>query len=278
MYKKVYLEITNTCNMSCSFCHGTKRAPKRLTLEELELVTDKLVGVTKYLYLHVMGEPLTHPHLTEMISSATAKGFNCAITTNGVLLPKLSEKLLSSGIYKVSISLHSFEEGGDAFFEKYINDCADFAKAASDKGILTVFRLWNKGHDGGRNERVLALLKDRLDGEWKWSERGARIKDKLHLEYGERFVWPDINAPDMGDEVFCYGLKDQFAILSDGTLVPCCLDSDGAIALGNAFSENISDILTSERAVAMRQGFMKRQATEELCKRCGYARKFAKNA
>ncbi len=276
MYSKVYLEITNTCNGTCSFCHGTKRAPRRLSLEELDILTDKLRGITEYVYFHVMGEPLTHPKLKEMIKQTSDKGFRCAITTNGLLLPALSDSLLNSDLYKISISLHSFEGKCEEEFISYITACADFAGKASERGILTVLRLWNRGYDAGRNELALKILKARLTGEWKWGSRGARIKDKLHLEYGERFEWPDINIPPLADEVFCYGLKDQFGILCDGTVIPCCLDSEGVIALGNAFTEDINEILASPRAIAMRQGFMKRCAAEELCRRCGYARRFSK--
>ncbi len=245
-----------------------------MTLDEFDIITDKLVGITKYVYLHVMGEPLSHPELARMISMAASKGFLCAITTNGTLLGNRSKELLNSEVYKVSISLHSFEGESEDAFCNYVNGCIDFADKAASRGILCVLRLWNKGFDGGRNERVLSLLKDRFSQTWKWSVRGARIKDKLHLEYGERFSWPSLDAADMGDDVFCYGLKDQFGILSDGSIVPCCLDGDGVITLGNAFTDGITEVLQSPRAVAMREGFKCRRATEELCRKCGYARRF----
>ncbi len=274
MYNKVYIEIINTCNGTCSFCHGTKRAPARLSLDRFKRVIDSLNGVTEYVYLHVMGEPLTHPDVTEMIAYASSSGFKCAITTNGLLLSEMTDAIISSGIYKVSISLHSFEGTEDGSFAKYIDSCAEFASRASNAGILTVLRLWNRGYDEGRNDIVLARLKDKLHGEWKHGGRGVRIKDKLHLEYGERFEWPDIGLDEGSADVFCYGLKDQFGILSDGTVIPCCLDADGEIALGNIFETDINEILSSERAVNIRTGFMKRRATEPLCRRCPYARRF----
>jgi radical SAM protein with 4Fe4S-binding SPASM domain len=104
--------------------------------------------------------------------------------------------------------------------------------------------------------------------------RGVKIRDKIFLEWGDRFEWPDVNAEIKGCKFSCYGLKDQFGILSDGTVVPCCLDSDGAINLGNIFHEDIESILNSERASAIVEGFKRGQASEELCRRCGYARRF----
>ena len=131
---------------------------------------------------------------------------------------------------------------------------------------------------GGNNARTLDYLRQRFPDDahapWKFSPRGARMRDKLHLEYGDRFEWPDRAADDHGNKVFCYGLKDHFAILCDGTVVPCCLDREGAITLGNIFETPAEEILNSPRANAMREGFQRRCATEELCRRCGYARRF----
>jgi radical SAM protein with 4Fe4S-binding SPASM domain len=144
--------------------------------------------------------------------------------------------------------------------------------------VIVVLRLWNRGFDGGRNEEILAFLQDRFSGEWAENTRGLRIRDKLHIEWGDRFVWPDRDAPVQGNEVFCYGLKDHFGILCDGRVIPCCLDREGAITLGNIFDEGVTaeEILSSPRAVAMRKGFTERRATEELCRKCGYARRFGK--
>lgn len=273
-YSRVYVEITNICNRNCSFCPGTVRALKRMTRSEFEHIVSALSGVTDYLYFHVMGEPLTHPDLPYFIKHATACGYKCAITTNGTLISRRADEIIDAGIYKVNLSVHSFEDGDNSEYLSYLSDLADFADKASSRDVLTVLRLWNRGHDGGRNDKTLEFLKGRLLGEWKWGTRGARIRHKLHLEYGERFEWPDREAPLGDSEVFCYGLSDHFGILSDGRVIPCCLDREGVITLGNIFDTPIEDILHSLRAEKMREGFKERCVTEELCRRCGYARRF----
>ena len=274
-YSKAYVEITNVCNRSCSFCPGTKRAPKSLSVEEFSTIIKQLSPLTDYVYLHVMGEPLTHPNLCDFLRLATAAGLKCAITTNGTLLPRFGEPIAMAGVYKVNVSVHSFEGGEEEKYEKYLHGCLDFADFASRRGVLVVLRLWNRGHDGGLNDRTLHIIKERFQsGEWVFGARGARIRDKLHLEYGDRFDWPDMSAEDGGERVFCYGLRDQFGILSDGTVIPCCLDHEGDIALGNVFDTPLAEILEGERAAKIRSGFDKRCATEELCRRCGYARRF----
>lgn len=281
MYSRVYIEITNTCNMNCSFCHGTRREPRQMSLGEFARVVSNLKGITEYLYLHVLGEPLSHPMLPTFIEYAKACGFKVALTTNGTLLRSKGESLLLTRPYKVNISLHSFEGESGGAREEYIRSCLDFAERASEQGILTVLRLWNLS-DGAAadlsadilNSTALSTLRSRFGEPESISARGGRIRDKLHFEFGERFEWPDMNAKDLGDAVFCHGLCDHFAILVDGTVVPCCLDADGAVPLGNIFCEDIRAILRSPRSLAIKDGFAAKKASEELCRRCAYARRF----
>ena len=274
MYSRVYVEITNICNMNCSFCHGHSRAPGTMNIEEFSRVLDSLEEHTKYIYYHLMGEPLKHPQLPEFIRLAGERGFKSMITTNGTLLEGRGDEILEAGLHKVNISLHSFEEGGEEQHEAYMAKVADFADKASKAGTIVVIRLWNKGCDGGRNDSALEFLRGRLEGEWKENTKGLRIREKLFLEWGDRFEWPDKEAEDFGCEMTCYGMRDHFGILCDGTVVPCCLDSDGVIALGNVFEQDLGDILSSPRAKAIKKGFEQRRATEDLCRRCGYAQRF----
>ena len=274
MYNKVYVEITNICNMNCSFCHGHSRAPKQMSEEEFDYILNKLTEQTKYIYYHLMGEPLTHPKLPQFLKLANERGYRSIITTNGTLLKKRIDDILSAGVHKINISLHSFENGSDTDLIKYAQELAYCAKSAAGKGTIVVFRLWNKGLDGGKNDVALNVLKENISGDWAENTRGIRICDNIYVEWGERFEWPDINAQIKGDRFFCYGLKDQFGILVDGTVVPCCLDSEGIINLGNIFDKDINDILSSKRATDMVAGFKCGNATENLCKKCGYAQRF----
>lgn len=276
MYNKFYVEITNVCNMNCSFCHGHKRPPKQMSTAEFSHILNQLVGKTNYIYYHLMGEPLTHPLLPDFLMLAKAKGFKSIITTNGTLLLERSKELLSSGVHKVNVSLHSFENGSDESLTNYVSDIANFAKHASKHGTIVVFRLWNDGFDGDKNERVISLLKSAFQGEWAENSRGVKIDNNIYLEFGKRFKWPDESEEVQGERFFCYGLKDQFGILVDGSVVPCCLDSEGVINLGNIFKQDIESILNCDRAVKMVDGFRCGKASEELCKRCGYAQRFIK--
>ena len=274
MYSQVYVEITNICNMNCSFCHGHSRAPRQMTEGEYARVLEQLSGKTQYIYHHLMGEPLTHPLLPRFIQMARQADFRPMLTTNGTLLDTRGEPLLDKGLHKVNISLHSFEGDRPDFHRHYIEKIAAFSEKANQAGTIISLRLWNNGFDNGKNQITLSLLQEQLPGQWSENTRGYRIRDRLFLEWGDRFDWPDLNAPNYGNQVSCYGLRHQFGILSDGTVVPCCLDSEGSVALGNVFREELADILSSPRAKAIADGFRCRTATEELCRRCGYAQRF----
>lgn len=274
MYSRVYVEITNLCNRNCSFCPGTGRSPRQLSREEFRRIAEKLQGVTKFLYYHLMGEPLTHPLLPELLGIAGEHGFRSVITTNGTLLPQRGQALLTAGVYKVNVSVHSFEEGTEEDYIRYITGCLDFARSASAQGTLVVLRLWNNGCDEGRNQRTVAMIRQASPHIWREDPRGIKVADRVYLEHADRFSWPDSEAEDQGESVFCYGLRDHFAVLSDGRVVPCCLDREGVITLGNILEDDLETILASPRAKAMVEGFSCRKATEELCRKCGYARRF----
>lgn len=274
MLKKAYVEITNICNLNCSFCHGTSRTPKVMSRDEFLHVATELKGHTEYLYFHIMGEPLTHPALAELLETARSLGFRVIITTNGTLLHRRGELLLSSGaLHKVSVSLHSYEANTltSLSLDEYLDDCFSFCKEASEAGIISVMRLWNGGGEDSMNALMIERMRQYFGDGWSNTHGGFKIADRLYLEFGDKFEWPDESAASFSEEHSCYGLRDQVGILSDGRVVPCCLDADGVITLGNIFEESLSDILAKPRAVALRRSFETRRIKEPLCQRCDFA-------
>ena len=274
-FRKVYLEISNICNLSCAFCPGTRRPKRAMTEDDMRALLPKLRPFTDYLYFHLMGEPLCHPRLETFLELAYSHGFKVILTTNGTLLPKKQELLLSSpGLHKVNISLHAFEANDLSVpFETYLRGCFNFGKAA-EGNMLISYRLWNHGGQDEKNTAILELLEQYFPKPWVQERHGIRIADRVYLEHGDKFDWPDLTAPDGGCGVFCHGLRDQIGVLCDGTVVPCCLDHEGDIALGNLFDQSLDEILDSPRARAIYDGFSQRKAAEELCRKCGYARRF----
>ena len=292
--KNAYVEITNICNLNCDFCPGHARPRRHMTSDEFEIITRKLEGKVETLFLHLMGEPLLHPELGRIIEIADRMAFKLKITTNGTLLPICLPILKSSErLHTVSISLHSF--GGNASesmieqkMEKYLKDCLEGARELAKSGKFVVLRLWNLENDGRTamwdlNESVLSLAKAFFPPEkeeWVKTHRGMRIAHRIFIEWGERFTWPEIGEggeikeyeDEIGDES-CHALLRQFGILADGTVVPCCLDRNGDIPLGNIFTNEIEEILLSPRAKAMKDAMAHHRFVEPLCATCGFKRK-----
>ena len=281
MRNRVYIEITNRCNLACDFCHGTKRPLGTMPPEDFRRIAEKLRGETSYLYLHVLGEPLLHPQLKELLAIAGELGFRVCLVTNGTLLHKWREELLAAkSLHKFSVSLHSFEgNGGAGDLPAYLQQVWEVCLPLSERGVLCALRLWNEGTAPRLNSAVEAFLSQRIGRDVESLPRDARgnrtLRPNLFLERAERFGWPDLNAPESGAN-FCHGFTRQLAVLWDGTVTPCCLDSEGDIPLGNLLSQPLEEILQGERAAAMAAGFAARKPTEELCRRCGYARRFLK--
>ena len=274
-FSKVYVEISNLCNLSCAFCPGTKRQKRAMTEEEFANLLPKLRPYTDFLYFHLMGEPLCHPKLDIFLKLAHEAGFKVILTTNGTLLHQKQDLLLAApGLHKVNISLHAFEANDLAIsFDTYLHQCLSFGQAAEGK-VLVSYRLWNNGGADALNAQIQETLKQYFPAEWVQERRGIRIGNRVYLEHGDKFDWPDLTAAEGDAQVFCYGLRDQIGVLCDGTVVPCCLDHEGDLALGNLFRQDMPEILENPRAKAIYEGFSNRTAAESLCRRCGYARRF----
>lgn len=287
-YKKVYIEITNVCNLKCNFCPLTKRDKKFLDTENFEKVLNEVKPYTDYIYLHLMGEPMLNPNLEEFLDLAYKYGIKVNITTNGTLISKVKNILLKSkSLRQVNISLHSFEANTAVNFDEYLRNVIDFIKEANETtNIICSMRLWNldsyslKGANK-LNSDIVSIIKHEFnfEGDLKNiidTDRKVKLKKNIYLNAAEKFQWPTMKIEPLGETGFCHGLRDHFGILVDGTVVPCCLDGDGNIPLGNIYDEGLEKILNGERAKSIYDGFSARRRVEELCKRCGYSEMFSK--
>lgn len=267
MIDRCYIEITNTCNLDCHFCPKHQRKRRQLSAEEFDLLTDKVRGKVCFLYFHLMGEPLLHPLLPQFITMAREKGFKTVLTSNGTLLHR-AMNLLDTLPHKVQLSLHSHESNARGELSSYMEEVMNFATQAAAKGTCVVLRLWNQGGMDKENELVMDYIAEYVPRPWKERPDGFRLCDNLYLEFDRKFEWPSANTSSAKREVFCKALLKQIGVLSDGSLVPCCLDHNGDVVLGNLFHQSLEEILSSPRAQAMIEGFQHHTATEALCQNC----------
>jgi radical SAM domain protein len=254
--------------------------------EDFKKIINKVKGYTNHIYLHLMGEPFLNNNLESFLQIAKEANIKVNITTNGTLINNVKDVLINSGaIRQINISLHSFEANENNInFYDYLNNILQFIEEANKKTeIICSLRLWNIDTEdlkanNNLNLDILKLIEENLNINFSIKDalldkRGIKLKERVYLNMAEKFSWPDSSISLISEEVFCYGLRDQLGILLDGTVVPCCLDSEGKIPLGNIFKEDLGDIINSKRAIDIYDGFSQRRAVEDLCKRCGYAKR-----
>lgn len=283
----MYIEITSVCNLACSFCPPTSRTANLIKLDAFNNILDQIKDHTKYIYLHVKGEPLLHARIDQLLDAAHAKGFKVNITTNGTLIKKNREKLLGKpALRQINFSLHSFDgHEGSENREKYLGDILEFVRDAKEHNTIISYRLWNLQKESTsdiaqrRNRETLEILENEYNLDYKIEEKvqpgkGIKIAQNVYLNQDHEFQWPSLQAPEDDGKGFCHALRSQAAILVDGTVVPCCLDGEGVINLGNINKTPFSEIIESDRANALYDGFTRREAVEEMCRKCGYRQRF----
>lgn len=283
-FKKVYIEITNICNLKCDFCPKTKRKEALTREDQFMHILKEVKPYTDHIYLHLLGEPTMHPQLQSYLRLSNEAGLKVNLTTNGTLLHQVEDILIQApALRQVNISLHSFESNeAKMTMEDYISQITRFTNRITQQSQTIVsLRLWNidseelKGNNT-YNERIIQQLQQELEIPFDMlaalgEKAGIKLKQQVYLNRAERFEWPSEEKAKENQEVFCYGLRDQIGILVDGTVVPCCLDNEGTISLGNIFEEKLANIIVSEKSQRIYQGFSNRRATEKLCKGCQYA-------
>ena len=282
-FKQIYIEITNICNLNCSFCPKNSRPKKFMAIIEIDTITNEISPLTNTICLHLMGEPLLHPNIKEIFEICNKKNLNIYLTTNGTLIKQNLDLLKSGYVKRISISLHSFEANNNSnSLDNYLENVLYSCKEISDNSKTYIeFRLWNDTNainaKNTLNKNIIEKI-NKIFGSNIITQNlqpKTRITDKIYINFANVFEWPiNTENKEKNSIKFCYGLRSHFGILCDGTVVACCLDNEGKLALGNIFKSKISDILNTPRAINIYKGFTDRNITEEFCKTCTYANKF----
>lgn len=276
-FKRIYVEICNTCNLSCSFCVQDHKHPRMLGIDQFRSILDQIKPYTSYLYLHVLGEPLMHPELEEILSLCRKADMHVQLTTNGTLLKKAEPLLLRYPPRQINISVHSFSQQPAQMQERYMADVLHCGKTLSAQGTYVSYRLWCKqdGKLAEREHRLMEQICSFFDRDVPVQmNRSIVLGNRCFLSFDEVFEWPSLSHPYVSDRGTCRGLRDMIAILSDGSVVPCCLDAYAQECLGNVFEQSFAQILQGERLNEIRDGFLRHRLCSPLCRRCAYRIRF----
>ena len=265
-FKKIYIEVTNACNLKCGFCIKNDRKIEYISIDRFNILLERIKDYTNYLYFHILGEPLIHPNINELIDIAS-NNFKINITTNGYLINNLKTK----NVRQLNISLHSFDDKYKIKLKNYLDNI--FNKIDSFKNTYISLRLWVKNK---YNKDIIKYINNRYNVNLSENDKNYKINGHIFINNFHEFVWPDLNNNYYNEFGGCYGLRDHIGILVDGTIVPCCLDSRGVITLGNIYNDSIYNILNSNRVNNMIDKFKNNKKCEELCRHCSFLEKNCK--
>ena len=285
-FYRIYIEITNVCGLSCSFCPTKALPSQEMDLDFFESIVKQAKEYTNEIACHVVGDPLTLSSLHEYLDILHKHGLKAMLTTSGYFLKKHSyDTLFHPCVKQINISLNSFNKNDTSItLEQYINPVLSLCKAKLERkeDLFINLRVWNL--DEMMSERAFnqtlfntlsSTFNSKLDLENIYQERprSIRLASKVLVHFDNYFEWPSLNNQNYGDGT-CQGLQSHIAVLASGKVVPCCLDCDGIIELGDLHKNTLDEILTSKRAVNMLEGFKEGKAIEELCQKCSYKDRF----
>ena len=272
-FKKIYIEITNCCNLSCSFCSKTSKPKRTMTIEEFKNIISKIKSYTDYIYLHVKGEPLLHKDLKEFLKIAEENDLKVNLTTNGTLFSQRVDDLKNSkALKKVNFSLHS-ENNYPNSFENIFQSVDKLPK-----DITVIYRLWTLSNStlDKKSTEIVEKLKDYYNlspqiVDKLYKEQNVKISSNIYVDKDNEFIWPTVTEEKSNG--YCHALKTHLGILVDGTVVPCCLDASGIINLGSIYTDTLENIMTTERYRKLKKSFQDHKPSEALCASCTYKNK-----
>jgi len=268
-FRRAFIEITNNCNLACGFCASSSRPKVFMPPEEFEAAAAQAGALASVLFLHLLGEPFMHPRLPEILGACSRLKLKVNLVTNGVLLDKFGPGVFNEKcLAQVSVSLHALAGLPPALRAQSLRRLTDFA-LREQPGLIVSFRLRGNPADSFIKETKAALLGALADdGAGERVRDGLKLREGVYLNFGSIFDWP--GGPGGKAKKGCLGLRHHFGILSDGRVVPCCADFDGALALGNIKERPLAEILGSPAALALRDSIAGKTPMPPYCDSCGF--------
>ncbi len=289
-FQKIYIEISNICNLQCSFCPVVERDKSIMPPDLFQKILQEVSPFAKEICLHLMGEPLAHPKFRDILNICDNQfektNVPINLTTNGVFLQKHIEQLLSSpSLKQINFSIHSFKDNyKDKDITPYLDEILQFSEKLKRERpeVYVNYRLWNIFKETKQNDEninIINYIANFFSKEINLNIDVASIKskkiiDRIYFHFDSRFTWPSMELQKISTTGSCHALKGHIGIHANGVVVPCCLDKEAIINLGNLQDTSLQSILLSSRAKKMKEGFSQKKLVEDLCQRCPYITRF----
>lgn len=281
------MEITNICNLKCSFCPPKNLPNQTMSLESFDDLNNQLKEVTNELAYHIVGDPLVLSNLQEYLEISRKHKLKVNITTTANNLNETHfDSLMNETIRQINFSINSYNANSHKkSLKEYLEPILSFCEYAKEKRqhFFINLRIWNLDESQSAkefNKSVFDLVNEKFDCKidmenvYKEKPKNIKIDRMIFFNFDDYFNWPSLNNEFVSNKGFCYGLDSHFGVLSSGTVVPCCLDKDAVINLGNTNNTQLKDILNSKKVKDIQNGFKNGEVIEELCQKCDYRKRF----
>ncbi len=286
-FPKIYIEVSNICNLQCTFCPEVLRDKKIMPPATFKNILERIKNHTKEITMHLMGEPLAHPQFKELYEIASDQKIPLQLTTNGLLLSRYEDLFLnnSTSLKQINFSIQSFLDNfPNKNPDNYLQSLVNFSQkiTALNPNLFINFRLWNALETNlipSESKSIIEFFENQfsvsLPQQLSITEKKSwRLTHKIRIHWDTRFEWPSLDSTNLSTDGYCHGLTQHIGILSDGTVVPCCLDKEAKINLGNVLETELSEIIYSNKAQKIISSFKKNKACEELCQKCTFKNRF----
>ena len=254
----VMLEVTNTCNLKCRFCPAVNLKRKKGFMDVgLAGKVLKQCKNLQYVYLYDWGEPLLHPELDRIIETATRLGHRTFMVTNGTLLvPELSEKIIAAGLSTICFSI----DGIDETYEYFRGVEYDLVRENVERFLKVKERL-NPDLRVEINYVVSELSEGAVE---RFREIWGPKVD--HITFQPMLTYQNVPRRRPCRELW----KGTLVVFWDGTVVACCVDYEGLLAVGDAKKDSMNALLNSQAMVRLRRG----HAKGNFCSLCSYCSEY----
>jgi len=269
MLKRVYLELTNACNLNCSFCSNPK-GNRFLDIKQIDNYLIQIKEYCNYIYLHILGEPTLHPDFNEILNLLDKYDFNLQLVSNGTLLNKYPDLLNHKCLRKLSISIHSVSnlDIENSYFETIDN------LINNNTNTKIELRFYDKYNLSKDIQNYLDRLKEKYAFEITSKDNSYKLKENTYIYFEDLFRWPNINDPFISNTGTCHGAIDMIGINSNSDVTICCLDPYAHNKIGNLNNDSLKNILNSKEYLKYIDEFRNNKITSDLCSKCSYRLRF----
>ena len=305
-FHKIYVEITDICGLSCSFCTPKKAKRGVMPLTLFKNIIEQIANYTKFISLHVLGDPLCVENLNEYLAIGSYYNVKFDIVSSGAFLQQKHFPILTQdSIHQVSFSLDALFNHSHLNKEihKYFDRIIDFYMYANANYPKLYINLRLFG-----NNDYTYLLERFPNAIMQTEKRRLRLAKNFFLRFHKPFIWhatqkhhnlkssflDSINQSLHKDKPsndklletksimsqmqnhpkpnkpYCFGSVKQLAILANGIVVPCCIDANGSMPLGNLCVQDFESILKSKPMKTMQKAQHTHKNLPNLCSTCTF--------